>query len=74
LIRIRRTVLTMAVLGLALPLLVLTPGCSGGQGDIAIQSAPPVSAPAPQPVPDDVKKGGGKSSSGQMNKNPGASS
>jgi len=48
-------------------------GC-GDQGNTKIIDAPPVAPGETKPVPADVKKGGGKSSSGNMNRNPGASS
>jgi hypothetical protein len=48
-------------------------GCNRSS-EIGVKSAPAVVAPPPKPVPADVKKGGGKGSSGNMNRNPGASS
>jgi hypothetical protein len=52
---------------------LLTSGCTGGS-DVSVKQTPTVVAPPPKPVPADVKKGGGKTSSGNMNRNPGASS
>jgi hypothetical protein len=49
----------------------LSIGCEGT--DVKLQDAPPVKAPAPVPIPKDVKKGGGAGSSGNMQTNPGAS-
>lgn len=49
----------------------LSIGCDSTE--VKLQPAPPVAAPPPQPVPKDVKKGGGPGSSGNMQTNPGAS-
>lgn len=63
-------------IGVLIPLgfaAVLSLGCSGGTS-VPLAEAPPVTETPPQPVPTDVKQGGGSSSSGNMNRNPGASS
>jgi len=54
----------------AAPVLLPAAGCGNGT-DVQLINAPPVKAPPPQPVPADAKKGGGKGSSGHMNRNPG---
>jgi len=48
-------------------------GC-GDQSNTKVIDAPPVKPGETKPVPADVKQGGGKASSGHMNKNPGADS
>jgi hypothetical protein len=46
-------------------------GC--GQGtDIPLAKVPPESPGTPQPLPKDLRKGGGPGSSGNMKRNPGA--
>jgi hypothetical protein len=50
----------------------LSIGCGQGS-DIPLQEAPAVQAPPPQPVPKELRKGGGATSSGRMQTNPGGS-
>jgi len=50
----------------------LATGC--GPSEVPMVTAPAYQAPPAQPLPKDVKKGGGPSSSGNMKMNPGASS
>jgi len=50
----------------------LSIGCDQGT-DIPLQEAPAVQAPPPKPLPKEVRRGGGPSSSGRMQVNPGAS-
>ena len=50
----------------------LSPGC--GSSEVGLAPAPTIVPPAPKPVPADVKQGGGKGSSGNVSRNPGASS
>jgi len=65
-----RTVLGVAALvGFAT---MFSTGC--GSSEVGLAPAPTIAPPAPKPVPADVKQGGGKSSSGNMGRNPGASS
>jgi hypothetical protein len=47
-------------------------GCNQGT-DVSLAPAPAVKVPESTPLPKDPKKGGGASSSGNMNRNPGAS-
>jgi len=49
-------------------------GCNNDPGNPKNIDAPPASPGETKPLPADVKKGGGKSSSGNMNRNPGANS
>jgi len=58
-----------ALVGFAL---ALCPACDSS--NVELQPAPAVTPPAPKPVPSDIKQGGGKGSSGNRNKNPGADS
>jgi len=46
----------------------LTQGCS--QSEVAVAPAPPQQALPTQPLPKEIKKGGGASSSGNMKRNP----
>jgi len=50
----------------------LSPGC--GSSEVGLAPAPTIAAPPAKPVPADAKKGGGKGSSGNVSRNPGASS
>jgi len=50
----------------------LSIGC--GSSEVPMVTAPAYQAPPAQPLPKDVKQGGGKASSGNMKMNPGASS
>lgn len=54
-------------------LVSLASGC-GESTDIKVAPAAPASASEVKEVPKDPKKGGGKSSSGNMNRNPGGNS
>jgi hypothetical protein len=47
-------------------------GCNQGT-DVSLAPAPAVKAPESTPLPKEKKQGGGASSSGNMNRNPGAS-
>jgi len=50
----------------------LSTGC--GSSEVGIAPAPTITPPASKPLPADPKQGGGKGSSGNMGRNPGASS
>jgi hypothetical protein len=68
--RIKTCLVAAALAGLAVASSI---GCSEST-NVPLTSAPAVQAPPPQPVPKDIKKGGGSGSSGNMNRNPGADS
>jgi hypothetical protein len=61
------------VLGALAPAVLLsTVGC-GESTEVPLKTAPAVSAPPPTSIPKEPQKGGGAGSSGNMNRNPGAS-
>jgi hypothetical protein len=72
--RIRRALILPTLVAVALPLSLLMVGCGAGDTNIQVKDAPPVQPGETKPLPADVKKGGGKGSSGNMKFNPGASS
>jgi hypothetical protein len=46
-------------------------GC-GDTTSVPLAPAPPATSPAPQPLPKEVKRGGGPGASGNMTRDPGA--
>ena len=70
--RVKSMVVGVTSLGVAAAMLVTGAGC-GDSGNVPVIKAPPVDAGPSQPLPKDPKKGGGASSSGNMDRNPGAS-
>jgi len=66
--RVRRF-LSFSILGVFVAGLAI--GCTGAS-DVQIAKAPEPTPVPTQPLPKEVKKGGGPSSSGNMGRNPGA--
>ena len=71
--RSKRLIVLGTLATLVVPLGIAAPGC-GESTEVKVQPAPPVPLTPSTPVPTDPKKGGVPGSSGQMKRNPGASS
>jgi len=67
-VQLQRVIRLATLAGFAATLSI---GCDST--DIPLQEAPVAQAPPPAPLPKEVKKGGGPTSSGRMQVNPGAS-